>query len=81
MSGLRRTVHPKSDFSYKPLSEVAPDLVVAQRPPEGNGGEPEQPMALVFTDIDDQEQHVYVFSDKGRQNLIRELTGGIVLPG
>lgn len=81
MSGLRRTIHPQANFDWLPLAEVAPEIAVSPQPRAENGEAPERPYALVFTDADDREQHVYIFSAEGRQNLVRTLTGGIVLPG
>lgn len=81
MSGLRRTIHPQANFDWVPLADIAPDIAVMPKPRVENGEAPEQPYALVFTDADDKETHVYVFSESGRQNLVRTLTGGIVLPG
>ena len=74
MAGFRRTVHPQADIVWGKMADIAPDIVVNQ--PDANGSEA---MGLAFMDPDG-EQHVYVFSDLGRENLIRQLTGGVIVP-
>jgi hypothetical protein len=75
MAGITRKVHMQSNYAFDSIDSFAPYLGIRQ-PPDGNGGEPVAPKALAFTDPDG-ETHVYVFSEEGRQGLIRALTGGI----
>lgn len=79
MSGLRRTVHAAANFDWKPLKHLAPDVAVQQQAPV-NGSEPAEPMGLAFVDVDDGETHIYLFTEEGKANLIRQLTGGVILP-
>lgn len=78
MAGFTRKVHMVSKFEYGSIDQVAPDLGIRSQP-DGNGGGGEAPKALWFTDPDG-ETHVFVFSDEGRQALIKKLTGGLVVP-
>ena len=80
MAGLSRTIHPASRHNFGPLATIAPD--VSLRLPaaaDGNGGGPEEPQALAFTDPDG-ETHVYLFDEAGKQRLVQTLTGGIIIP-
>lgn len=81
MAGLTRTVHPASNVKWAPLKEICPDVTVQLGPAaERNGdGEPPEPMALSFADPDG-EMHVYPFTPEGKQNLLAQLTGGVILP-
>jgi len=73
MAGITRTVHPQSNFFWRPLAEAAPDMNL-------QGGDPgNPPMALVFVDPD-VETHVFVFGEDGRQALLKALTGGVIIP-
>jgi hypothetical protein len=72
MAGLKRTVHPQSNIVWAELKTLAPDIEIQIE------GETE-PMALGMVDPDG-ETHVYVFSETGREALLRQLTGGIVVP-
>jgi hypothetical protein len=54
------------------LTKLAPDVQL-----QNDSGE--EPMGLAFIDPDG-EVHVYVFTEDGRQNLLGQLTGGLVLP-
>lgn len=78
MAGLIRKVHMVSNIEWGPIDRFAPDLGIRTEPT--NGGEPETPKALCFRDPD-AETHVYIFSEEGRVALIRQLTGGLVVPG
>lgn len=78
MAGLSRKVHMVADFDFGPIDRYAPDLGI--RVTGTNGDEPEQPKALRFQDPDG-EVHIYLFSDEGRRELVRKLTGGLVVPG
>lgn len=49
------------------------------QPPSGNGDGPVKLMGLAFTDVDG-ESHVYVLDETGKQELIKRLTGGLVVP-
>ena len=75
MSGFTRKVHPVSNVVWKKLKQLAPDVQATG----ANGSEPEEPMALAFVDPD-LETHIYLFTEEGRVNLIRQLTGGLVVP-
>lgn len=77
MAALRRTVHPRADIGWAPLKQLCPDIKLELTRPDGKT---EEPWGLLFTDPDG-EQHVYVFAEQGRQNLLRHLTGGLILPG
>ena len=79
MSASKRFIHPGADFHWQPLAKLIPDVGV-QMAPGANGGEPEVPMGLMFVDNDDQETHVYLFSEAGRKALVAALTGGVALP-
>lgn len=78
MAGFVRKVHMVSKFEYGSIDQVAPDLGIRQQG-EGNGGGQVAPKALWFTDPDG-ETNVFVFSEDGRQALVRKLTGGLVVP-
>lgn len=81
MAGLTRTVHPTSSVRWAKLTDICPDVNAKPVHGEnGNGtGNAEGPMALSFADPDG-EMHVYVFTPDGKQNLIAQLTGGVILP-
>lgn len=80
VAGLTRTVHPSSNVRWAKLTELCPDITVTPASAvETNGGEPEEAMGLSFVDPDG-EMHVYVFTPDGKQNLLAQLTGGVVLP-
>ncbi len=79
MASLSRHIHLQTNFFWRPLSEIAPDMKVQLPPSEGNGnGEPTVPMALIFVDPDN-ETHVYVFDESDKQRLLTTLTGGVVI--
>lgn len=77
MAGITRKVHMVSQVEWGPVDRYAADLGIRTEPE--NGGEPEVPKALRFLDPDG-EAHIYLFSDEGRQLLIRQLTGGLIVP-
>jgi hypothetical protein len=77
MAGFTRKVHMVSKFEYGSIDQVAPDLGIRQQ--AGDNGGQVTPKALWFTDPDG-ECHVFVFSEEGRQALVRKLTGGLVVP-
>lgn len=79
MAGLTRTVHPSSNVRWAKLSELCPDIAVQPTEPPNGNGEPEEPMGLSFVDPDG-EMHIYVFTPDGKQNLMGQLTGGVILP-
>jgi hypothetical protein len=72
MASIDIKIHPQSGVVWKPLAEVAPLLNI-------EFGEEEPPNALLFADPDG-ETHVYVIGEEGRANLLRMLTGGIIVP-
>lgn len=78
MAGITRKVHMVSNVEWGPIDRFAADLGIRNQPE--NGGDPEQPKALCFADPDG-ETHVYIFNEDGRKALIRQLTGGLVVPG
>lgn len=85
MAGASLKVHVVSRMKFKPLEElagfIADDVVemyaAAQEPTNGNG--PPKLFGIAFTDLDN-EAHVYVVDEAGKQALIQKLTGGVVLP-
>jgi hypothetical protein len=79
MAGITRTIHPQSSVRYAPISQIAPDVQMrANVTPENGAGEEVQ--ALAFIDPDG-ETHIYPLSEEGKQALLKQLTGGIVVPG
>lgn len=78
MAGITRRVHLVTNFEWKKFKHLVPDLTLTAD--TQNGDEPEEPMALAFVDPDG-ETHIYLFTEVGRVNLIRKLTGGLVVPG
>lgn len=83
MAGAQLKVHVISNMKFQRLEElvgwIADDVrATINAPAERNGDRPKL-MGLAFTDPDG-ESHVYVFTDEGKQNLIRQLTGGLVVP-
>jgi hypothetical protein len=81
MAGLHRTVHPHANIAWAKLKQIAPDVGVQVKTVAELNGAASDPdlMGLSFTDPDG-EQHIYIFTDEGRVNLIRQLTGGLVVP-
>jgi hypothetical protein len=78
MAGFTRTVHPQANFEWRKLAELAPDVIITPNVPEAEQQAAEV-MGLAFIDPDG-ETHIYVMTDEGKGNLIRKLTGGVVLP-
>lgn len=77
-------IHVHAAIAVAPIDElVGVARVKLTKPADDGGGVPEEvPLkGLAFTDIQTGETHIYVLTDEGRENLIRNLTGGIVLPG
>lgn len=83
MAGASIRVHPMSDMDYGPLERMIgkplTDDLLAIIAADENGKKPDM-FALTFTDRGDGETHAYVFTDTGKQNLIRRMTGGLVVP-
>lgn len=77
MAGITRKVHMVTSVEWGPVDRFAPDLGI--RLETENGGEPEAPKALRFLDPDG-EAHVFMFDESGRQALIKQLTGGLIVP-
>lgn len=73
MARMVRTIHPTSNFFWKPLTEIAPDLAIGQIDPA------DPPMGLLMLDADGTID-VYVFNEDGRKKLVEALTGGLILP-
>lgn len=84
MSRFVRVVHSQSNFQYDSCDAIAPDLGLKfeSNDPRSNGSDPASytPKALAFTDPDG-ETHVYPMTEEARENLVRMLTGGIIVPG
>lgn len=80
MAGIDVKLHPFANFAFKPLGELIGVVHVEAAGSGENGGQPQPPKGLAFTDPDG-ETHVYVFTEEGRANLVAMLTGGIVIPG
>lgn len=72
-------VHQESSFLYGPVEDMVGMFDIKVSATAENGGAPEQPKGLAFVDSDG-ESHVYILSESGRQKLVAQLTGGIVLP-
>lgn len=69
MAAFTRSVHPATQVEWGPLARFAPDV---------HYDTDVQPMGLAFIDPDG-EAHIYVFDENGRQALLQQLTGGIIL--
>lgn len=61
------------------MTEICPDMQFKQIGEVESNGSAEEPMGLAFIDPDG-EMHVYVFTPDGKQNLMAQLTGGVILP-
>ena len=83
MAGSQLKVHVVSRMSWKPLDDlagfIADDVTRMVQPESGNGAAPPKLMGLAFTDPDG-ESHVYVLDEAGKQQLLKQLTGGLVVP-
>jgi hypothetical protein len=80
MASINIHVHPHSNFAFAPLEELVGVLDIKETNVDDNGtGEPEPVKGLAFID-GDGEGHVYVLTERGRQKLIAQLSGGIVVP-
>jgi hypothetical protein len=65
---VTRTVHVDSKIKYAPMTELCPDMIISL--PSG-----ETAMGMAFID-GDGEQHVYVFSEDGKADLLKQMNGG-----
>jgi hypothetical protein len=72
MAGFTRKLHPVSTFAWGKLRAFVPDMTF------DTGADEDEPMALMLLDPD-QEQHIFVFNEEGRQKLLAALTGGFVI--
>lgn len=80
MASIDLHVHAQSSFVFAPLEQLVGVLDVTDKEAEAaNGGEPTTVKGLAFID-NDGEGHVYVLTENGRQKLIAQLTGGVVIP-
>jgi len=82
---MARTIHVHRPVNvlFAPIDDlIGVAQIKALIPPDEGGGQPvEIPLnGLAFTD-GAGETHVFVMADEERQFTIRQLTGGIVLPG
>lgn len=79
-----RTIHLHRPVNvvFAPIDDLIGVANIKAVLPSENGGPPEEiPLnGLAFTDPDG-ETHIYVMADEERQIAIRQLTGGIILPG
>lgn len=73
MAGMTRTIHPQSNFFWKPLAEACPDMTFPPTDPT------DPPLALIMIDPD-METHMFVFNEEGRKKLVEALTGGVIMP-
>jgi len=74
-------IHVQAAFKYGPLEQLVGVLDVQASVRSANGQERAQLFGLAMIDQADGEAHVYVFTEEGKQALLRTLTGGIVVPG
>ena len=81
MAGMETTVHLNYAPQYGPASKFIPPTLTVQEEADAGGGKPSEPNALVFVDPRDGETHVYLMSEKMRQQVLQLLTGGIVIAG
>ena len=82
---MARTIHVHRPVNvlFAPINDlIGVAQIKALLPADDGGGKPaEIPLhGLAFTDADG-ETHVFVMADEERQFTIRQMTGGIVLPG
>jgi hypothetical protein len=76
MNKMTRSVHPASFPKFGPMSELCPDLTLEAHDNDGNKIDV---LGLAFTDPDG-ECHVYCFDENGKESLIRQLSGGVIMP-
>ncbi len=81
MAAISVHIHPYSNIRWGKYADLAGDIVRIGLPDAavGNGAPPGEPLALAMTDPDG-ETHIYVFTEDGKQVLLRELTGGVIVP-
>jgi len=77
VAAISRHVHPQTSFDWVDADKAAPDLGLRFTDAHD---EQYEPKCLVFTDPDG-ERHVYPFTDQARVALVKQLTGGVILPG
>ena len=80
MSGFKINVHHQYVPDWGPASNFVPPTVQMQERGDSGGSQPTEPKALVFVDPDG-ESHVFLVSEKMRQQLLRMLTGGVIVAG
>jgi hypothetical protein len=73
MAGANIRIHPEANIRWGNFKDLAGDLIQAR------SADDSEVFGLAMTDPDG-ETHVYIFSEEGRQNLMQQLTGGIVIP-
>jgi hypothetical protein len=72
---ITKHLYPVVQSDWLPLEVAWPEA----RAVPVDGHEPEMMMALVFREPDGS-QHIYPFDSQGRQQLVKLLTGGVVIP-
>jgi hypothetical protein len=77
---LTRTVHLATSMTWAPMSQLAPDVQLQVETPRGGDPslKPPEVHGLCFADPDGVA-HIYVLDDQGREALMKQLTGGLVL--
>lgn len=81
MAGMKIGVHHQFGSDFGPVSRFVPPTLQVQENADSGGGKPTEPKALVFLDPADGETHVYVLSEQMRVQIVRMLTGGVVVAG
>ena len=78
MAGLKIGVHVQYVPDFGPADKFVPPTLQVQENADAGGGKPTVPNALVFVEPDG-ETHVYVVSEQMRQQILRILTGGVIV--
>lgn len=80
MAGVSLRIHPMTTWRWGKLEEIAGTAVTMQvDDPQANGDPNAELFGLCCTDPDG-EIHVFACTEEGKQNLIRQLTGGVIVP-
>lgn len=75
------SVHVQYVPDFGPASKFVPPTLQVQENADSGGGKPTEPNALVFVDPAGGGSQVFLMSEKMRGQIVRMLTGGIVLAG
>ena len=78
MAGVKIGVHIQYVPDWGPADKFVPPTLQVQEQADAGGGKPTIPNALTFVELDG-ETHVFLVSEAMRQQLLRMLTGGIVV--